>query len=470
MLEWGSVSKKWTIPKNFIIDDPIFQLMLNKLPLLLLTGLLFLLPACELEDIPNPNGPTLEALTDGATLEDLRLLAAGVESVQRNDIQFYYWTTSIIGREYYDLRGTDPRYTGELLGAQGAQLDNNGFLTTRTFAAAYRAVRHTYVLEEAVKNTAASLTGAERAGFTGFAKFIRAYNLLLVANHQFENGIRLDVSDPDNLGGFTGGYQESLTGIRGILDQAISDLNGAGDAFAFALSPNFLTGIDAGPAGLAQVANAIAARVAIYQNDKGAARGYLDNSFLDLDGDLNAGAYYSFGSSGNDLFNPIFNVPCNQFYVAQNDFVESAEDGDARLADKLTDISTCGGDIGDEVALDDLSGEFQVTIYDSNVSPIPIIRNAELILLYAEANIGDDDDEAESALNIIRTAAGLEEVDLNGEAELENELLRQRRYELFGEGHRWIDLRRFDRLDDIMLDRPGDIIHVQFPRPVTENE
>ena len=443
---------------------------LNKIGLLLLAGMVLVLPACELEDIPNPNGPTLEALTDGATLEDLRLLAAGVESVQRNDMQFYYWTTSIIGREYWDLRGTDPRYTGELMGASGAQLDNNGFLTTRTFAAAYRAVRHTYILEEAVTNASASLTDQERSGFSGFAKLVRAYNLLIVANHQFNNGIRLDVSDPDNLGGFTGSYQESLTGIRSMMDEAIDDLNKAGDAFAFSISAGAFNGVDATPAGLSSIANGLNARIAIYQGQNADAKNYLDNSFLDLDGDLMSGFYHVFGASGNDQFNPIFNVPCNQFYIATPNWIEEAEAGDARIADKTTDVATCGGDVVPPIELGGLAGNFQVTIYDSNVDPVPIIRNAELILLWAEAHVGVDNDVAETAINVIRTAAGLAEADLDGDDALIDEILNQRRYELFGEGHRWVDMRRFNRLDQIETFRDGDVIHVQFPRPVTENE
>ena len=44
-------------------------------------------------------------------------LATGLQSVMRRDMEFHYWTTSIIARDYYDLRNVDPRYTGELLGA-----------------------------------------------------------------------------------------------------------------------------------------------------------------------------------------------------------------------------------------------------------------------------------------------------------------------------------------------------------------
>jgi len=51
---------------------------------------------------------------------------------------------------------------------------------------------------------------------------------------------------------------------------------------------------------------------------------------------------------------------------------------------------------------------------------------------------------------------------------LTNELLMQRRYSLFGEGHRWLDMRRYNRLGDLPLDRSGDEVFIQFPRPILE--
>ena len=52
--------------------------------------------------------------------------------------------------------------------------------------------------------------------------------------------------------------------------------------------------------------------------------------------------------------------------------------------------------------------------------------------------------------------------------DLINEILYQRRYSLFGEGHRWIDMRRAGRLGDLPIDRAGDEVFTQFPRPVLE--
>ena len=429
-------------------------------------GLALASAACELDPIENPNSPTQESLLEGATAADLQLLATGLEASLRTDMEFYYQTASILGREYYDLRNTDPRYTGELLGAgSGAGvLDPNGFLTTRSYGALYRVVRNAEILITATRNASASLSEVEESALVGYAQAIKAYALLLVANRQYDNGIRLDVADPDNLGPFTASAAESYAGVQALFGEAADNLAGAAadsTAFPVRLSAGF-DGFGE-PIGFLEFVNALRARVALYQDDGEAALGYLDDSFFDLDGDLDRGVYHVFGASGNDQLNPLFYVPGQDRYFVQQDFLDDAEEGDTRI-DELT------SPFGETIVADGLTGTVQVTQYPNNTAPVPIIRNAELILIYAEVQIGRDDEEAVAALNVIRAAAGLEEFEDTDDGEaLLDEVVRQRRYELFGEAQRWIDLRRLGRLDEIELDREGDEVFVQFPTPISED-
>lgn len=93
-----------------------------------------------------------------------------------------------------------------------------------------------------------------------------------------------------------------------------------------------------------------------------------------------------------------------------------------------------------------------------------------MILIYAEvkAQTGISSD-AIIAINKIRTAAGLPvysgTTDKNS---LITEILKQRRYSLYGEGHRWIDLRRYNLLSQLPIDRTGDDVWMQFPIPANE--
>jgi len=50
-----------------------------------------------------------------------------------------------------------------------------------------------------------------------------------------------------------------------------------------------------------------------------------------------------------------------------------------------------------------------------------------------------------------------------------DEIAKQRRYSLFAEGHRWIDMRRWGRLAELPKDRPNDDVWEKFPRPGSEN-
>jgi hypothetical protein len=424
----------------------------------LLTGIFFSFSACELDEIPNPNAPDQINLENGgATLNDLRLLASGLEAVLRVDMEFHFWTTSIVGRDYWDLRNTDPRYTGELLGKGGGGLDDNGFLTTRSYAARYRAARSAWVMIHATQNSSATLTTAQRGGFLGHARTLLAYSLLMECNRQYENGIRTNVEDPDNLGGFET-YDAALRSIRAILDQANTELNGAEFLFTSTLG-------DA--ARVKQLNRALAARVEMYKGEPTSPtdmRALLQETWMDADGDMNEGVYYIFGAGGNNRLNPLYNVPLQTAYVAHPDFVADAEAGDTRFSSKTTQLAA-------PFATDGLSGDVQVTMLSSNIAPFPIVRNEELVLMWAEANIGSDNTEAVNAINAVRNAAGL--ADYSGptdDASLINQLLHERRYSLFGEGHRWIDMRRFNRLNEIPVDRPGDVVHVQFPRPVLDIE
>ena len=48
-------------------------------------------------------------------------------------------------------------------------------------------------------------------------------------------------------------------------------------------------------------------------------------------------------------------------------------------------------------------------------------------------------------------------------------LLYERRYSLLYEwGHRWIDMRRYGRLNQLAIDRPGDLVYTTFPIPTDE--
>lgn len=419
---------------------------------------LFILPSCKIDAIKDPNNPSSGAITTNASLSEIQNLVTGTESVMRESMGFYYDDVNVIGREYYRFSTSDPRFTSDLLGKANAVLDNNTFYITNPYASRYRTIKNANILIDALTNTKAAITEPQRKAGIAYAKTVQAYQYLLVLNLLHNNGVRFDVKDPDNLGPFLT-RDQSIDAILNLLNQANADLKGNGAAFPFntSLYPG-------NAAEFSKFNRALAARVAVYKKDWAAANTALSESFLNLNGDLNTGVFHLYSAAGGDLRNPLF-FPLNnsgETRVVQPSFITDASPGDNRLNKVMRRTS---------IAFQDgLQSEYDFYLYKTDVDPIPIIRNEELILLYAEvkANTGPAS-EAVNAINRVRNAAGIGNytgaTDL---ASLTTEILRQRRYSLFGEGHRWIDMRRYNLLSQLPIDRAGDDVWTQFPIPANE--
>ncbi len=426
---------------------------------ILLLGCTLCAVSCSIDEIPNPNGPSIEGLLLDATKSQLQTLVTGSEDLLRQEIGFYYDVTAIVGREYYFFTGSDPRYTGEVLGKGDSQLDNAGFYGTRPYFGRYRTIRNLNVLIESAENST-TITPAELNGYIGFAKTFQAYELHLALNLQGENGIRTEVSDINNLGAFES-FDAALANIASLLDEANGLLSGA--EFAFNLS-SAMSGFDT-PATFAQFNRALAARIALYRGDNSGAASFLNNSFMDMGGAMQVGPARSYSSAGGDFANNLFRVP-NQAdaIIAHPSYTEDAEAGDNRLNKVLLRPSGT-------LTLDDLSGDYDVWVYQSLEDQVPYINNEELILMMAEANIGSNNSAAVDALNVVRNAAGLGDyAGGTSDSDLVAELIQQRRYSLFGLGHRWVDMRRWGLLDQLPIDRANDDVWPNFPRPVSEIE
>jgi hypothetical protein len=429
--------------------------IINTNTILLLSVLLFF-ASCK-KDYGNLNNATVGDFLTNASQSELNNLVSGTESGMRNVLNLYIDDIGIIGREGYHFSGSEPRYVTDLLGASNATLSGSNFYITNPWAARYRVIKNCNILIQAATNSTL-ISSAQKSGYVGFARTIKAYQLLMNLNLTDSNGIRINVTDPNNLGPFVN-YNNGLAAIASLLDSAKTDLSNASIAFTLAGFGDF----NDAP-GLTEFNRAIAARVAIYQQNWQAALNDLNASFFGLNTGFNIGVYHVFGTGSGDQLNPVF-IPQNQtgeVRVAHPSYAKDIEVGDDRI-NKAT--------LRNEVAsLSGLSSDRDVWVYTSSTAPIPIIRNEELILIYAEANIQVNNlNEGVKAINVIRNGHGLGDYSglVNGPA-LITEMLNQRRYSLFFEGHRWIDMRRYNLLNSLPIDRPGDDVWTEFPLPVTE--
>jgi starch-binding outer membrane protein, SusD/RagB family len=439
---------------------------LNKIKfkqLLAALAITMVLPACEVEEIPDPNNPTIESVLVNAAVPALNNLVVGAEAAMRIDLGTYYDDVGVVGREHYRISGADPRFTTDLLGGGSSVLDNNTFYTTRPWSARYRAIKVTNILIASANNTN-QITDAQKQGYLGFAKTIKAHQLLMALTLTNENGIRIDVSDPDKVGPIVG-RDAALSAIAAMLEEAKTHLQNAGPSFAFPLSDGFLEFKT--PANFLKFNRALAARVAAYRGNFGDVLTFLNDSFLQLNnnqGSFAKGVYYVFSNNSGDILNPLF-FPRNasgETRVVHPKFVEDISQNDDRRSKfvKRDAIISQSG----------LTSQYDVFLYKSNTDAVPIIRNEELILLYAEAKIQTNAlVDAITALNIIRTGHGLSIYSgaVTKDA-LIDEMLQQRRFSLFFEGHRWIDMRRYNRLGQLPIDRTGDDVWSSFPIPFNE--
>ena len=418
----------------------------------LLVGLtLMVLSSCTSSSdqvFTDPNAPS----ADSATIQSL---VTGIEAGSRTELGIYIRAVASFAREAYYFEPSDPRYTGELL---FGPIDPGGFLLTRPWGARYRVVKNCNILLE----RAPSVSPAEaRSSVEGFANTMLAHELLMNLNYTDTNGIRVDVGGA-TLGPFVT-KSDALVQIASMLDSGLSSLNAGGSSFPFSLSSGF-AGYDS-PAGFAQFNRALRARVAAYMSDWNGVLAALSGSFLNASGSLEDGVYHVYSTGSGDELNPIFEPPQADSIKLHGHptFETDAEAGDNRYSSKVEKRNT--------TTFDSLVSDLAVTVSASSVDHFPMIRNEELLLLRAEANIQLGDlAAAESDINIIRAAAGLSSVVLSSVDSAIDQMLHERRYSLFMEGHRWIDLRRYGRLGSLPIDRAGDTVIERMPIPADENQ
>jgi len=442
----------------------------------ILLSLLFIVSACDIPEQVNPNNPSLSSILTGATNTDLSNLVIGSLANMREEHNTYVASAGTIPRELY-LFDADPRNRTDLVGVGVDQLDNNSFYTTRPWLERYKTIKNLNILLEALEQADESVSDAQKLGYEGFANTLIAHQFLLMILYHGENGIRLDVSDPDNLGPIeteTAVYSEIML----LLDNAVAPLN-TGE-FAFTFTTGF-DGFDT-PADFLTFNRALAAKTELMRGNYQAALDALPSSFFDLNGDLTVGPKMSYSTSGADILNELFKAPqqSGDQLIVNDNWILDAEPGDLRVANKAAMRDNPTSSSG-------FNGTHETRLYSSSTDPIDIIRNEELVLIYAEANIGLGGAglaDAVSAIDVIRISAGLNDLatdkptlDQGSASELLDEMLHQRRYSFWGEGQRMFDLRRYDRLNETyvtldVLSDPDDNADQQifqaFPVPLTE--
>jgi starch-binding outer membrane protein, SusD/RagB family len=435
-----------------------------------------LLTACDY-DVGDLNRPGLDTLQKPTTSQ-VQSLATGLLIGARKGVTervglVVEW--GILGREALVLTPSDPRFVSELL--QGSLDPGSNNFGGNFWVIPYSNIRGANLLLHALDNPSfVGFTAAQKEATRGFAKTIQALDYLQVVDAHDVNGAVLNVDIPlGQVAPIVTSTDQIFTFIEGLLDDAKTSLSAGGTTFPFPLGTGF-TGFDTPPTFL-KFNRALRARVAVYHMKYADALTAIGESFLDdtrctgtlppaaaCTASLQVGAYHAFGSGSGDTPNVLNTTDI----LCHPSTVTDAETGDLRVAAKVKTLAT-------PVALSDHGSSYGFTLYPNSDSPIPIIRNEELILLRAEANIGLSNlAPAITDINYIRVnSGGLAPSSGLNSGNILDELLKQKRYSLLFEGgHRWIDLRRYGKLDasHVSIDIPADVIHTAFPIPLTETQ
>ncbi|MGH7620423.1 MAG: RagB/SusD family nutrient uptake outer membrane protein [Gemmatimonadaceae bacterium] len=426
-------------------------------------------------EINNPNSALASGVASDPTA--LQLLATGLFADQRGTRSAMITNSGIFGREMYTLTPNEGRNTTHfLLGivVNGVQkLDPSGF-ANGSWTGEYNAMRDIYNFENTV-NASTALSASQKSAALGMAETLDGLMVLELLQTRDTLGVMTEIkANPFDLAPFVtrdSGYKY----VMNILDDANTKLGAGGTAFPFTIAPGFGTSVAGAnfttPSGFAQFNRAIKARAAAnYATAGGGTAAWqavltaLQTSFLNAGATtraaLDVGAYDTYAPSP-DSPNGLTQATNSTLYAHmsfQSDVQLKANGSpDDRYTTKIrTGLPARSGPVtGDGPTSATTTLGF--SIWPTTSSPIPIIRNEELILLRAEAKQGTGDKAGAIAdLNIVRqnsgglpastlTTASSDDAVITG-------ILYEKRYSLMMEGQRWVDMRRYKKLNLLPLD------------------
>lgn len=424
-------------------------------------------------DISNPNFPSV--IGENPSRAQVGAAARGILMATRQDVSDWALDAAIFGREAYRIDPADPRFVQEMM--QGPLDPGSRAFGGDHWLEPYSAIRSANDLL-AVIGTASALTAEEQSAVSGFAHTLQAYNFIIILDSHTEDQIPIDVGR--DAGAPPAPFvtnAEAWAHVITLLDQGASEMQGT--AFPFTLPPGF-SGFDK-PSDFLKFNRALRARVAVYRGDFAGALTYLGASFLDLAAPLDNGVYIDYSTRTGDVPNPlaVSSQTSENFGHPSLETQAQLQPGgqlDRRYLAKIVKRPPRSGGTTNTTPPQLLTSDLGWIRYPDPSTPIPLIKNEELILLQAEANIGLGNFAAAVAdLDFIRqTSGGLGPyAGVVDQPSLLTELLYNKRYSLMYEGgHSWIDYRRYGRTADLQsFDRvgpPPDVIYPTLPIPSSE--
>jgi len=425
-------------------------------------AMLTALSACGVTDVTDLNNSSIQDLTGNPTPAGIAAAEIGLVRTARGDRTTEINVLGIYGRESYNVQTSEPRTVTNTLIGPLVQQNGGGLLF-----GGYVTIREANIIMKAVDNVS-GLTDEQKAAVRGFTQTWKALAYLRAIEVRERLGIPLDVDvDPNSAPAPIADRDAVYARIGQLLDSARANLAAGGSGFPFTLPTGF-EGFDT-PATFAQFAAGLEARAHVYHGDFAAALTDLQGSFIDTTASFDNGVYYGFSNNAGDAQNPFSDA--TQFFAHDSDWAQAElrTDGSKDLrAQKLLvkmaqpfSLPTYGITT---------NYQFVITANRETTAPLSEMRNEELILLRAEANLGaGNNEDALKDINTVRVkSGGLAPLPDPYSGDMLQALLYEKRYSLMFEGHRWLDLLHYGLLATLPKAAPNHKIFDANPYPVNE--
>src|ERR1043166_4032618 len=245
-----------------------------------LAGLL-VAAGCTPVDAPDQNAQALSGLTGSPSVSAITTATQGLMRGLRGTSTTQLF--SRLGREGYNLDPGNPQNFPAFYSTLG---------DLAPWAGPYANIKLADLVMAPLERVV-GLSDAQREGIRGFAKTIKAAELLIVIESTDQNGALIDAAEnPTDPPAPIASKDKVYTEIFKLLDEAQTHLQAAGASFAFTFGSGY-AGFDT-PAAFLKVNRAIRARADIQLQHFREALVDLSGSFLDTAAPLTTGIYHTF--------------------------------------------------------------------------------------------------------------------------------------------------------------------------------
>ena len=484
---------------------------MKNLVLIILSIILF--SSCE-DQLDIPPKSNLELGNFFATSKDFDLALAGAYdpiAVHQGDKGFgtYFKGLLMMGRA-----GTDEMLVNQgFWDATGKEIGNYTFTSFSRIPSAvwemqYVGISRCNIVINEIKNTTVTIPEATKQRILGEASFLRAFYYFQLA--RYYGGVPIITEDTNlnefrNIRSSLAETYETIVNDLKVAEQNLPVINELGRATKFA-AKSYLAKVYLQMSGAPLKDESAASKAATYAKD------VIENGPYDLESDYTdvfklenehgveyifSAEYIATGNEGGEVStwdgppgnwtHTITYSICN----AMPELYNSYTDGDLRRDYNIVDYVVIDADGNTQPTNDGFYYAFKWR-HDPNPetrgyatewqSPFnfPLTRFADVLLIYAEAQCradGSPNADAFTAINRVRTRAGLANLSGISGSEFLQEVLDERKRELCFEGHRWADLVRYGKLiEAVQASSLGNPIaannikdhHVLFPVPDRE--